>query len=118
LFCFHRPSIFWGERREVFFLLLVGCTARGRRCPFGDSFCASFLLGVPGVRAGEREERCCRECGRSLAWRGSSHVQASSSFWEILVRGERASTEFGGGGGVPRSRGEEEPTTSCLRAGE
>jgi hypothetical protein len=105
-----------------FLLLLVVCTVRGRRCPFGDSFYASFVLGVLGaeeVRAGEREERRRRERRLNPAWRRSSHVRTSLVFLcEILVRGERASTEFGGGGGAPQSRGEEEPTMSCLRAGE
>jgi hypothetical protein len=111
-----------GETRGVYFLILVVCTMRGRRCPFGDSFCASFLCGVPGaeeVRAGEREERRRGERGRSLAWRRSSHVRTSLVFLcEILVRGERACTEFGGGCGAPQSRGEEELTTSFVLAGK
>jgi hypothetical protein len=45
------------------------------------------VLGAEEVRAGEREERRRGERGRSLAWWGSSHVQASSSFWEILCAG-------------------------------
>ncbi|KAJ7765545.1 hypothetical protein B0H14DRAFT_3165339 [Mycena olivaceomarginata] len=115
---------FWeGEERGVFFLLLMVCTVRGRRCPFGDSFCASFLCGVPGaeeLRAGEREERRRRERGRSLAWQGVVVPTSFVFFLGNLVRGERASAEFGGGGGgrCPAESGRGGGlTTSCLRAG-
>jgi hypothetical protein len=49
---------------------------------------------------------------------GGGRRTYKSSFWEILVRGERASTKFRGGSGAPQSRGSEELTMSCLRAGE
>ncbi|KAJ7779577.1 hypothetical protein B0H14DRAFT_3164249 [Mycena olivaceomarginata] len=46
------------------------------------------VLGAEEVRAGERKERRRGERGRSLAWRGSSHVRTSLVFlWEILCAG-------------------------------
>ncbi|KAJ7809375.1 hypothetical protein B0H14DRAFT_3881009 [Mycena olivaceomarginata] len=85
----------------------------GLRCPFGDSFCASFLLGALGaeeVRAGEHEERRREECGRKSCLVG---VVARTSLVFLLGNLRRkAPSEV-----VPGEKGTKRSLTKWLNRG-